>query len=89
MLQMLKGTKTLERLFIRNTNMSGTIPCTLLEGKDLHSLYISYNHDIAGRLPACLLESKTLSELSFTATGIAGRLAAALQLNQHMVVGPA
>jgi len=72
--KILKGTKTLERLFLRNTNMSGTIPCTLLEGKDLNSLYISYNHDIAGPLPACLLESKTLSELSVTATGVAGTI---------------
>jgi hypothetical protein len=54
-LQVLSGTKDLQRLVIRYANLTGSIPCELFTDHKIKTIMLSFN-GITGSLPACVLE---------------------------------
>jgi hypothetical protein len=53
-LQVLAPSKSLRRLMMGATNITGTVPCELFENHELKTLMISIN-ELEGTLPACVL----------------------------------
>lgn len=71
--EVLAPVKTLQRLMMGSTNLTGTVPCSLFEDHALKTLMISINQ-LEGSVPACVLASTTLEELYMSRTTLSGEL---------------
>ncbi|WIA11368.1 hypothetical protein OEZ85_011489 [Tetradesmus obliquus] len=71
--EVLAPVKTLRRLMMGSTNLTGTVPCSLFEDHALKTLMISINQ-LEGSVPACVLASTTLEELYMSRTTLSGEL---------------
>jgi hypothetical protein len=53
--QVFSKSKSIRRLMLGSTNLTGTVPCELFTEHDLRTVMFSINR-LEGSLPACVLE---------------------------------
>ncbi|GBG00280.1 hypothetical protein Rsub_12959 [Raphidocelis subcapitata] len=71
---MLGEMPSLRKLWARNTNLTGTLPCELTDNGELQVLSLSLNPGITGTVPECLLADPSLQELYISGLSLEGSL---------------
>ncbi|KAI8473729.1 MAG: hypothetical protein J3K34DRAFT_409790 [Monoraphidium minutum] len=70
----LSSMPSLERAFLRGTNITGELDCAMVENPSMVLLSVTGNTQLTGGIPDCFFNDPTLEELYMSDTGLEGTL---------------